>query len=284
MKTKEIEKGAVTETPKTERTPEPLPEKVVALHKAVGPDGLSNDKAWGDQGWFNLMNVKKRLVKAGLTGKKLAAAMEKLYSSLFGYETEENGEVSLVPCFFRPALHTLGMGPNQKTWPREIAPRWMAWVNDAGEIIYTYIDPTTGKRMETSDSKKEGAEAKRTGCFFTTMKDAVKEGGKVVDFNVGVRAICPLHRDRVKQLLRLPTVVYDDAKARLESIVANKTVHLERREMFEEDLDAAFGKEFVQRQLKRQWSGKGGDQMRQGFRRGQKRQKNSKRQLQEQEA
>ena len=189
-----------------------------------------------------------------------------------------------MACFFREALHIVGMGADQKKLPREFAPRWRAWVNDGGEIIYTYIDQA-GKRAETTDSERDGAETKRTGCFITTMKDAVKEGGKVVDFSVGVRAICPLHRDKVKQLLRLPTVLYDDAKKRLESIANNKTAHLQRREMFEEDLSAAFGQNFVDSRRRKDWGRKGGDQMRQGFRnKGQKREKNPKRQLQEQEA
>lgn len=114
----------------------PLPDEIGELHRTAGPDSLSNSKFWGAQGQMNLAAVWRRLKEIG------QEFTEELYNELFGYQElpegwkDENlgvvrreGGAPIVLC-----LMTRTHKAEQTS--QEIAARWMAWVDEKGNLVF----------------------------------------------------------------------------------------------------------------------------------------------------
>lgn len=240
------------------KEPQTLPEEIVALHKAEGPDGLSNAKFWGDQGWLNLRRVFTRLLE---TKKKFT---EGVYQELFGYQevpegydptqhlgaVRMEGEVPMVLCALT------GTHQADKT-PQEFAARWMQWVNDKGELVY--IDEANPK-LEFTDAA-EGRKLKRTGVY-TTLVSVLRDGrGKPTAINeklTGIKIVCGHHQQIVKNRVHVSFLTIADAAVRLDRILNNQKDYIAKGGAINEDLVAVFGEAALRDR-------KGGNQMAEGF-------------------
>lgn len=183
----------------------PLPEKVKALHKEKGPDGMSNDSRFGKWGWRTISAVWQRLLREAGFGKKsskqlnektLAKASKALleaYPTIIGYDSDGLPEsyvsklvddLPLVGCSWG-TVHE--KSPRWKEKPSTVIPRWIQQVDKEGNFLY--LHPTEGGKLVKNADPKDGIPA-RTGNFVFIVAVDDRSNSKPIEDRLYIEMGC----------------------------------------------------------------------------------------------